>query len=104
MQLDHEMISTYSSSRDEDKIKPLRSILCLYPYSAQLLFLSQSLFFSVSSFKEIKPVDWKRPRHIDVVFESSQGVIESTVEHDTIEAARDWRNEFHRMSFSPLSP
>jgi hypothetical protein len=58
----------------------------------------------VSSFKEIKPVDWKRPRHIDVVFESSQGIIESTVEHDTIEAARDWRNEFHRMSFRPLVP
>jgi len=30
LQLDHDMISSYRSSRDEDKIKPLRSILCLY--------------------------------------------------------------------------
>jgi hypothetical protein len=28
LQLDNEMISSYPSSRDEDKIKPLRSILC----------------------------------------------------------------------------
>jgi hypothetical protein len=47
MQLDQEMISTYASSRDEDKIKPLRTILCLYPYSAQQLFLSQSCLSSV---------------------------------------------------------
>jgi sterol 3beta-glucosyltransferase len=31
LQLDHDMVSSYPSSRDEDKIKPLRSILCLLP-------------------------------------------------------------------------
>ena len=30
LQLDHEMISSFPSSRDEDRIKPLRSILCPY--------------------------------------------------------------------------
>ncbi|KAI0250755.1 hypothetical protein BJV78DRAFT_1127542 [Lactifluus subvellereus] len=74
MQLDNDMISSFPSSRDEDKIKPLRSIL-------------------LSSIKEVKPVDWERPRHIDVVYESRDGITETSVEFDTIEAARDWRNE-----------
>jgi sterol 3beta-glucosyltransferase len=28
LQLSHDMISTYPSSQDEDRVKPLRSILC----------------------------------------------------------------------------
>jgi hypothetical protein len=47
----------------------------------------------VSTIKEVKPVDWERPRLIGVVYESSEGITEVTVEFDTIEAARDWRNE-----------
>ncbi len=31
LQLDRDMVSSFPSSRDEDRIKPLRSILCLYP-------------------------------------------------------------------------
>ena len=48
---------------------------------------------AVSSVKEIKPVDWERPRRIGFVFESRNGIMETSVEFDTIEAARDWRNE-----------
>ncbi|KAI9509221.1 glycosyltransferase family 1 protein [Russula earlei] len=80
LQLDHDMISSFPSSRDEDRIKPLRSIL-------------------LSSIKEIKPVDWKRPRRIGVVFESRHGITEVSVEFDTIEAARDWRNELRSVIF-----
>ena len=43
----------------------------------------------------MKPVEWERPRHIGVVFESSGGILETFVEFDTIEAARDWRNEIN---------
>ena len=40
LQLDHDMISSFPSSRDEDKIKPLRSILCLYLlYETAILLL-----------------------------------------------------------------
>lgn len=39
MQLDHDMISSFPSSRDEDKIKPLRSILCLYRNNATVILL-----------------------------------------------------------------
>jgi hypothetical protein len=48
----------------------------------------------VSSIREVKPVDWERPRRIDVVYDSRDGITETSVEFDTIEAARDWRNEF----------
>jgi len=49
----------------------------------------------VSSIKEIKPVDWFRPRHIGFIFESRSGIIETFVEFDILEAARDWRNELN---------
>jgi sterol 3beta-glucosyltransferase len=74
LQLEHDMISSFPSSRDEDKIKPIKSIL-------------------LSSIKEVKPVDWERPRHIGFVFECRNGITETFVEFDTIESARDWRNE-----------
>lgn len=46
LQLEHDMISSFPSSRDEDKIKPLRSILCQYLNSATAILLL-ILFFSV---------------------------------------------------------
>ena len=39
LQLDHDMISSFPSSRDEDKIKPLRSILCLYLVHATAILI-----------------------------------------------------------------
>jgi sterol 3beta-glucosyltransferase len=74
LQLTRDMISTYPSSRDEHKIKPLRSIL-------------------FSSVKIVKPVESKNPRHLNTVFESSPGIVESIVEFDTDESAQDWRRE-----------
>lgn len=56
----------------------------------------------MSSIKEVKPVDWERPRHIDVVYDSSDGITETYVEYDTIEAARDWRNELKGTCFYVL--
>ena len=57
----------------------------------------------MSAIKEIKPVDWENPRIIGVVYEYSEGLTEVSVEFDTIEAARDWRNEFRGVNtFPPL--
>lgn len=47
----------------------------------------------MSTIREVKPVDWEQPRHIGIIYESSLGITETYVEFDTIEAARDWRNE-----------
>ena len=60
-------------------------------------FLSLSCF-AVSSVKEVKPVDWEHPRIIGVVYEHSQGPVDASVEFDTIEAARDWRNELRGVN------
>ncbi|KAH9042076.1 UDP-Glycosyltransferase/glycogen phosphorylase [Lactarius pseudohatsudake] len=71
--LSPDMISTYNSSRDEDKIKPIRSIL-------------------LSSVKDVSQVESK-PRHITTLYESAQGIVDSTVEFDTDESACDWKRE-----------
>jgi hypothetical protein len=47
----------------------------------------------VSSIKDIKPVELKRPRHLIITYESNRGTIESTIEFDTDESAQDWRRE-----------
>lgn len=80
LQLEHDMISSFPSSREEDRIKPIKSIL-------------------LSSIKEIKPVDWERPRRIGLVFEARSGLMETFVEFDTLESARDWRNELNGTIF-----
>ena len=47
----------------------------------------------MSSIKDIKPVESKRPRHLIIIFESITGSAEATVEFDTEESAQDWRRE-----------
>lgn len=47
----------------------------------------------MSAVKEVKPVDWEHPRIIGLAYEYSEGLTEVSVEFDTVEAARDWRNE-----------
>lgn len=74
LQLTREMICTYPSSRDEHRIKPLRSIL-------------------FSSVKDVKPAESKYPRHLNIVFDSNDGIVDSIVEFDTDESAQDWRRE-----------
>ncbi|KAF8270838.1 hypothetical protein EI94DRAFT_1569918 [Lactarius quietus] len=74
LQLSPDMISTYNSSRDEDKIKPIRSIL-------------------LSSIKDVNREESRRPRHIIILYETAQGTVDTTVEFDTDESARDWRRE-----------
>lgn len=52
----------------------------------------------MSAVKEVKPVEWEHPRMIGVVYEYSEGLTEVSVEFDTIEAARDWRNELRGVN------
>jgi sterol 3beta-glucosyltransferase len=73
LQLSPDIVSTYNSSRDEDKIKPIRSIL-------------------LSSVKDVN-VESRRPRHITILYESHEGTVDTTVEFDTDESAGDWKRE-----------
>ncbi|KAN0139921.1 UDP-Glycosyltransferase/glycogen phosphorylase [Lactarius tabidus] len=73
LQLSPDIISTYHSSRDEDKIKPIRSIL-------------------LSSIRDVIQTE-RRPRHITIFYETAQGTVDSVVEFDTNESALDWKRE-----------
>jgi sterol 3beta-glucosyltransferase len=44
LQMDHDMISSFPSSRDEDKIKPLRSMLCAHLSSTIVVLPIDSVF------------------------------------------------------------
>lgn len=57
----------------------------------------------VSSIKTIKPVEVKNPRHLNIVYESTSGVVDSIVEFDTDESAQDWRREL-LGAFCPGAP
>ncbi|KAJ7459825.1 glycosyltransferase family 1 protein [Mycena latifolia] len=76
LELSHDMLCTYASSSDEDRIRPIRTIL-------------------LSGIQKIAPVDPKRPRYLRIIFEkpdtsqSNSGI----AEFDTEEAAIDWRKE-----------
>jgi sterol 3beta-glucosyltransferase len=48
---------------------------------------------TVSSIKNIKPLESKNPRRLNIVFEANTGIVESIVEFDTDESAQDWRRE-----------
>lgn len=40
MEISFDMLSTYSSSRDEDHIRPLRTVLCMFTYSMFTILLT----------------------------------------------------------------
>ena len=48
---------------------------------------------SVSSIKDVKPAESKHPRNLNIIFDSNDGIVDSTVEFDTDESAQDWRRE-----------
>ena len=56
---------------------------------------------SVSSIKDVRPAEPKLPRHINMVFDSNDGIVDGIVEFDTVESAQDWRREL-LGAFVPL--
>src|SRR6266403_3351617 len=48
---------------------------------------------SVSSIKDVKPAESKHPKHLNLIFDSNDGIVESIVEFYTDESAQDWRRE-----------
>ena len=90
LQLSPDIISTYHSSRDEDKIKPIRSILRKW---LSVFYLAHPRDHkSVSSVKDVIQTE-RRPRYINILYDSAQGTVESKVEFDTEESACDWKRE-----------
>lgn len=62
---------------------------------------------SVSSIKDVKPAESKYPRHLNIIFDSNVGIVDSSVEFDTDESAQAWRRELlgaFRPSKTKASP
>lgn len=41
----------------------------------------------------MKPAESKYPRHLNIIFDSNVGIVDSSVEFDTDESAQAWRRE-----------
>ncbi|THV05295.1 UDP-Glycosyltransferase/glycogen phosphorylase [Dendrothele bispora CBS 962.96] len=77
LELSHDMLCTYASSSDEDRIRPIRSVL-------------------LSNIKEVSPFDPDRPREIEIIFPNNKS---GRAEFDTEESAHDWRRELNGALF-----
>ncbi|KZV67100.1 glycosyltransferase family 1 protein [Peniophora sp. CONT] len=80
MELSHDLLAVYPSSKDEDRIRPIRSIL-------------------LSAITQVHPHDSVHPRRVRLSCETARGVHNASLEYDTDESARDWRREFHSALF-----
>ncbi|KAJ7935602.1 glycosyltransferase family 1 protein [Mycena leptocephala] len=81
LELSHDMMCTYASSRESDKIRPIRTVL-------------------LSAIERILPVDPKQPKYIRIVFDKRGTEGQSGIaEFGTEEAALDWRRELTAAVF-----
>ncbi|KAJ7069825.1 glycosyltransferase family 1 protein [Mycena amicta] len=83
MELSHDMLCTYASSKDRDRLKPVRTLL-------------------LSAIRDIVPLDQKRPKFIQLVFDNqfTQTLsLSGFAEFDTEESAQEWRRELSGALF-----
>ncbi|KIK07950.1 glycosyltransferase family 1 protein [Laccaria amethystina LaAM-08-1] len=76
VELTHDMICSYASSKEEDKTRPLCTTL-------------------LSFFHEVLPIDPKHPRFIRFIIKDAAHNADDYVELDTEESAHDWRREIN---------
>ncbi|KAH8104961.1 hypothetical protein DFH11DRAFT_1519106, partial [Phellopilus nigrolimitatus] len=74
LELSHDMLTTFPSGNQEDRIRPIRSVL-------------------LSSIKQILPEDPKNKRALRIVSTSAELPGDKFGEFDTEESAREWRRE-----------
>ncbi|KAF7980122.1 hypothetical protein HWV62_39545 [Athelia sp. TMB] len=80
LELSHDMLCSYASSRDEDRIRPLRSVL-------------------FSNVEKIHPINHLKPRVVNVKFADETNMNCGYAEFDTEESAREWRKEMSAAVF-----
>ncbi|KAJ7109698.1 glycosyltransferase family 1 protein [Mycena crocata] len=81
LELSHDMMCTYASSSDSDRIRPIRTVL-------------------LSAIQKVAPVDPKQPKYLHIIFEGSDKPnLSGIAEFDTVEAAVDWRKELSGAVF-----
>ncbi|KAF5382484.1 hypothetical protein D9615_002991 [Tricholomella constricta] len=80
MELSHDMLCAYASSRDEGRIRPLCTILFAF-------------------INKVQPPEPRHQRYIHVELGINSQNIVDVVEFDTEESARDWRREINGALF-----
>ncbi|KAL0960717.1 hypothetical protein HGRIS_005744 [Hohenbuehelia grisea] len=81
VELSHDMLCTYASSKPEDRLRPLRTML-------------------LSSVEEVAPFDAAHPTILRVKFKHDKTPkLRGFAEFDTEESARDWRRELNGAIF-----
>ncbi|KAK7056827.1 hypothetical protein VNI00_002544 [Paramarasmius palmivorus] len=77
IELSHDMMSVYTSSRDKDRIRPRQSVL-------------------LSHVADVLPYDPQQPRSIQIKFHDGDV---GTADFDTVESALEWRREIEGAVF-----
>lgn len=90
LELSHDMICAYASSKEGDRTRPICTLLCTCFSTSVLSSLTPSL---VAFVKGVIPLDPKKPRIIKLVTESALKSVVEYTEFDTEESAHDWRRE-----------
>lgn len=99
MELSHDMLCIYTSSKDDAKTHPLCTLLCRHSLSLCDILLI-SVIFTVTFINKILPFDPQHPRHLRLKLGPGSDRSVKLVEYDTEESARDWRREISGMSHS----
>lgn len=98
LELSHDMLCTYPSSSDNDKIRPVRSVLCMLIVGFLLVDL---LFSPVSAVDKVAAFDPKHPKWLRIIFKKpGDDQYSGFAEFDTEEATRDWRKELTGLSIA----
>ncbi|EKM51568.1 glycosyltransferase family 1 protein [Phanerochaete carnosa HHB-10118-sp] len=80
LELSNDFICGFPSAREEDRIRPLRSLM-------------------LSSIVEVLPEDPKEPRALRTRLDGKSEISASYLEFDTLESAREWRRELQAAIF-----
>lgn len=89
-----DMICAYASSKEEDKWRPISTLLRtqLFVLLSHCFHLNNK-FALVAHIQDAEPVDPKKPRLIRLNIDPSAQMVNDYTEFDTEESARDWRKE-----------
>lgn len=99
-----DMLCAYASSKEEDKWRPISTLLCTHSFllpSHYSINLDNTSAI-VAHIEGAEPLDPKKPKLIRLKIDPSAQMVNDYSEFDTEESARDWRKELAGQSHSGL--
>lgn len=96
LELSNDFMSSFPSAREEDHIRPWKSVMREQHVQLSLTLIDTSL--PVNSILEVIKEDPKHPRVLVIRLDGKSGVRDCDLEFDTVESAREWRRELQGRS------